>query len=118
MPQISISVSQEVYDGLRKGVLRHQEANAAAVVRKLVTCYAKGIIFFRGAFPDIHRGKLDEFELEIFQGELPETTPQAAVSSTGDASAGKSYVMSEEEIAAFPKTDWDAVEADLKKEKK
>jgi hypothetical protein len=44
--------------------------------------------------------------------------PRAVAPTTGDANAGKDYVMTQAEVDAFPRTDWDAVEADLKKEKR
>ena len=108
MPQISVSVSQEDYDRASANAKRYGDVSLANAMRKLVTCYAKRVVFFNNLIPEINPARLDEFIMEVY-GEEPkkQEKPEPMVSQV------------DMPTAEFPDKpiDWDHVERELAKDK-
>lgn len=88
MPQISINVSQEVYNLAKANSARYGDVTLANAVRKLITCYAKRVLYFNGLLPELNTAKLDEYLLELYGEDAPKAEVIAPVDPVDPSEVG------------------------------
>jgi hypothetical protein len=107
MAQITITVDDRVYKVMKACSVKQGEASISAVVRKLVTCYAKGIIYFRGPIPAIRSFAQSEYELEVYGP--GETSTGADVTAEETINPLPTTMASGEPWRPTSEADWDEV---------